>query len=91
MSSLWAGSGVKYSWRGVCACVTNVKGLDNRPHEIYWYKGLDDQRVMMKWYSVNPEFIKKPTVFRYNLGKYQEADNIPNAILDCPELLSVSR
>ena len=88
LSSLWAGSGVKYSWRGVCACVTNVKGLDNRPHEIYWYKGLDDQRVMMKWYSVNPEFIKKPTVFRYNLGKYLEADNIPNAILDCQELLS---
>lgn len=88
LSSLWAGSGAKYSWRGVCACVTDVKGLDNRPHEIYWYTGLDDQRVMMKWYSVNPEFIKKPTVFRYNIGKYLEADNVPNAILDCQEILA---
>lgn len=88
LSSLWAGAGAKYSWRGVCGCVTNVKGLDNRPHEIYWYKGLDDQRVMMKWYSLNPEFVSKPTVFRYNLGKYLETDNIPNAILDCQALLN---
>lgn len=87
LSSLWAGSGVQYSWRGVCACVTSVKGLDRRPHEIYWYTGLDGQRVMMKWYSVHPEMITKPNVFRYNLGKYLEADHIPHAIEDLKVLL----
>lgn len=87
LSSLWAGSGVKYSWRGVCSCVTSVKGLDRRPHEIYWYTGLDGQRVMMKWYSINPEMVTKPNVFRYNLGKYLEADHIPHAIEDCQAML----
>ena len=87
LSSLWAGSGVQYSWRGVCACVTDVKGLDRRPHEVYWYTGLDGQRVLMKWYSVHPEMITKPNVFRYNLGKYLEADHIPHAIEDLKVLL----
>ena len=87
LSSLWAGSGVQYSWRGVCACVTSVKGLDRRPNEVYWYTGLDGRRVMMKWYSVNPEMITRPNVFRYNLGKYLEADHIPHAIEDLKVLL----
>lgn len=88
LSSLWAGAGAKYSWRGVCSCITEVKGLDRRPHEVYYYTGLDGQHVLMKWYSVDPELIRVPTVFRYNLGKYLEADNVPNAILDCQDLLS---
>ena len=88
LSSLWAGSGVRYSWRGVCACVTGVQGLDRRSHEVYWYTGLDGQRVLMKWYSVHPEMITKPNVFRYNLGKYLEADHIPHAVEDLKVLLS---
>lgn len=87
LSSLWTGSGVKYSWRGVCSCVTSVKGLDRRPHEVYWYTGLDGQKVMMKWYSIDPEMVAKPNEFRYNLGKYLEADNIPNAVTDLKALL----
>ena len=87
LSSLWAGSGARYSWRGVCSCVTQVRHLDNREHEIYWYTGPDGKRVLMKWYSVNPEMITNPNVFRYNLGKYLEADNMPNAIKDLKELL----
>lgn len=88
LSSLWAGSGAKYSWRGVCACVTQVAGLDNRPHEIYWYTGLDGRRVMMKWYSVNPEVLTNNNKFRYNLGNYLEANHQLNAIIDCKELMS---
>lgn len=55
LASLWAGSGVKYSWRGVCGCATkfDMKGLGNRPHEMYWYKGIDSSRVLMKWYSLS--------------------------------------
>ena len=67
LSSLWAGAGAKYSWRGVCACASKVTGLDNRPQEVYWYKGLDDQKVMMKWYSVNPSMITNRKEYRYTL------------------------
>jgi alpha-mannosidase len=51
LSSLWAGSGAKYSWKGVCNCAskTATKGL--RKHEIYWYTGLDSSKILMKWYS----------------------------------------
>jgi alpha-mannosidase len=52
LSSIWAGSGVKYSWKGVCNCATytNLK-KEKRNHEIYYYTGLDDSKVLMKWYS----------------------------------------
>lgn len=52
LSSLWAGTGAKYSWKGVCGCVTKVKDLTTRNKEIYWYKGLDNTSVLMKWYSM---------------------------------------
>lgn len=54
LASLWAGSGARYSWKGVCGCASKVPKpvLQNRPHEIYWYAGLDGQRVLMKWYSL---------------------------------------
>ncbi len=87
LSSLWAGAGAKYSWRGVCACASKVAGLDNRPHEVYWYKGLDDQKILMKWYSVNPSMITNRKEYRYNLGDYLEASNQPNAIIDLKDLM----
>ena len=30
--------------------------FSERPHEIYWYTGLDGQRVLMKWYSLGLRF-----------------------------------
>jgi alpha-mannosidase len=54
LGSLWAGSGVKYSWKGVCDCVTKVPELSKRDKEIYWYAGLDSSQVLMKWYSIVP-------------------------------------
>src|SRR4029079_19451502 len=72
LASLWKGSGAKYAWHGVCNCVTQVPGLTNsREKEIYWYKGLDDQVVLMKWYT-------KDTI--HTLGNYSEARNAPAAI-----------
>jgi alpha-mannosidase len=53
LASLWAGSGSKYSWRGVCGCASRLPGnLAQRAHEIYWYTGVDGQRVLMKWHSL---------------------------------------
>ena len=64
LSSLWAGAGAKYSWRGVCACASKLPKsvLQQRNHEIYWYAGQDGQRLLMKWYSLAG-----------NIGTYLEA------------------
>ena len=80
LSSLWAGSGAKYSWRGVCDCATKVTGLYSRPHEIYWYKGLDDQKILMKWYSLVGD--------NKQLGGYAEARDPQKSILLCKDLMN---
>lgn len=51
LASLWAGSGAKYSWKGVCNCATKIDVKGQRDHEMYWYTGLDGSRILMKWYS----------------------------------------
>jgi alpha-mannosidase len=51
LASLWAGSGARYSWKGVCNCATKVNTLGQRDQEIYWYTGVDGSRILMKWYS----------------------------------------
>lgn len=54
LSSLFAGAGAKYSWRGVCGCATklNANRLRARPGEIYWWTGHDGQRILLKWHSL---------------------------------------
>jgi alpha-mannosidase len=74
LAALWAGSGAKYSWKGVCGCATwvSTSSLANREHEIYWMTAPDGSRVLMKWHSlVNNDFS----------GGYAEARN-PLAIVD---------
>ncbi len=70
--SLWAGSGAKYSWKGVCGCASKVASLGDREHEIYWWVGPDGSRLLMKWYSL---------VFSQSLGGYAEAYS-PSAAVD---------
>ncbi len=72
LASLFAGSGARYSWRGICNCATRLdkKALGERPREIYWWTGHDGQRVLLKWYSAGP----------HNLGTYTEAGS-PLSIL----------
>jgi len=52
LASLWAGSGAKYSWTGICGCVTRVNQLDDRGREIYYAGGRDGSKVLMKWNSM---------------------------------------
>jgi alpha-mannosidase len=80
LSSIWAGAGAKYSWRGVCDCATKVTGLYSRPHEIYWYKGLDDQKILMKWYSL--------VINNKHLGGYAEARDPSKSITQCRDLMN---
>ena len=80
LSSVWAGAGAKYSWRGVCDCATKVKGLHARQHEIYWYQGLDGQRILMKWYSLGENNMQ--------LGGYAEARDPDKSILLCKQIIN---
>ena len=66
IASLWAGSGARYSWKGVCGCVSQVglERLQDRPREIYHFEGPDGQSVLMKWNSLD---------FWASLGGYAEA------------------
>lgn len=55
LTSLFAGAGAKYSWRGVCGCASKLKNkevLFERPREIYWWTGHDGQRLLLKWNSL---------------------------------------
>ena len=54
LTSLFSGSGAKYSWRGVCGCATkmNQKPFGDRSREILWWTGHDGQRLLLKWHSL---------------------------------------
>ena len=67
LASLWAGSGAKYSWKGVCNCATEVPQLQNRDREIYYLGGRDGSKVLMKW---NSQFVSNQS-----FGGYAEAFN----------------
>lgn len=73
LSSLFAGAGARYAWRGVCGCASLIpnKVLGERPDEVYWYTGHDGQRQLMKWYSLDA----------MNLGGYWEA-GFPDKAID---------
>jgi alpha-mannosidase len=51
LATIWSEAGVKYSWKGVCACASSVDAT-KRDNEIYWMQGLDNSKVLMKWYSL---------------------------------------
>ena len=73
LSALWAGAGAKYSWKGVCACDTRVSLLGHRDHEIYWLRGPDNSKILMKWNSLLGS--------NTSLGGYAEARN-PAEVID---------
>ena len=84
LSSLWSGSGVKYSWRGVCGCDSRINkpDLQNRDHEVYYYKGLDGQKVLMKWYSLAATVSPCGRDVNESLGGYAEARCLTNDLID---------
>jgi alpha-mannosidase len=52
LGALWAGAGAKYSWKGICGCASKLRGQEPRGREIYWWKGTDGSRLLMKWNSL---------------------------------------
>jgi alpha-mannosidase len=75
LSSLWKGAGAKYCWHGVCACFTDVPGLTSRQNQMYWYTGLDTNKVLLKWYNLQPPPLATGDTYFDNrvLGGYAEA------------------
>ncbi len=65
LTSLFAGAGAKFSWRGVCGCASRLdnKILGERKREVYRWTGKDGQSLLMKWYSLQ----------RFGIGGYWEA------------------
>ena len=53
LSALWAGSGAKYSWKGIGGYGSQMtyEYRANRRNQLYRYTGLDSSSVVMKWYS----------------------------------------
>ncbi len=72
VASLWAGSGARFSWKGICDCATCVDAND-REFDIYRFVGPDGKGVLMKW---NSTFWGNKS-----LGGYAEAA-FPNDALD---------
>ena len=72
LTSLFAGAGAEYSWRGVCGCASKISNnvLGERPRDIYWWTGLDGQRLLLKWYSLGGP----------GVGGYWEAGSPASAI-----------
>ncbi|MBI5831016.1 MAG: glycoside hydrolase [Armatimonadetes bacterium] len=52
LATLWAGSGIRYTWRGICGCASRMDRPGDREHEVFWWTGLDGSRVLCKWYSM---------------------------------------
>lgn len=78
LASLWKGAGAKYCWHGVCACATQMSGFSNRQNEIYWYKGLDTNKILLKWYNIGQPNVSG--ALNSNLGGYAEARIAQNTI-----------
>lgn len=55
LASLWAGSGVKYSYKGIGGYGSQMtyEYRENRRNQLYYYKGLDGASVLTKWYDYN--------------------------------------
>lgn len=83
LGSLWAGCGVKYSWKGVCACATQIKDITtHRPAPMYWWTGLDGSKILMKWYPILAGD-------NMRLGGYAEARDPNLSIDDCINLMQM--
>jgi alpha-mannosidase len=50
LASLWAGSGVDFSWKGVCGCATKTPYRDHVT-DVFRWRGPDGQEILKKWYE----------------------------------------
>jgi len=73
VGTLWAGAGASYFWKGICGCASRNPGAWDRPHDMYWWTGLDGSRLLVKWNSmIRGNY--------YDLGGYAEARDLDGAL-----------
>ncbi|MBI3784223.1 MAG: hypothetical protein HY270_12575, partial [Deltaproteobacteria bacterium] len=54
ISSIWAGSGAKYTWKGICGCATaGTNGNRAANTEVVQWQGPDNKSLLLKWYYLN--------------------------------------
>ncbi|HVM96126.1 MAG TPA: hypothetical protein VMT89_07040, partial [Candidatus Acidoferrales bacterium] len=54
ISSIWSGSGVKYTWKGICGCATAGTNANRAANtEVVQWQGPDNKSLLMKWYYLN--------------------------------------
>ncbi|MBK8270584.1 MAG: glycoside hydrolase [Planctomycetes bacterium] len=73
IASLWAGSGAKYSWKGICGCDSQVSNPHDREHDMYRAQGPDGAEILIKWNSMLNG--------NENMGGYAEARS-PTGVVD---------
>lgn len=71
LASIFAGSGVRYAWKGLCACALGAPQA-NVPAELFHWEGSDGGRVLMKWYRIS---IDQNGPENRNRGGYAEANS----------------
>ncbi len=72
VASLWAGSGARYAWKGICNCASCFDATQ-RGYDIYRFVGPDGDGVLLKWNAFYGD--------NSNVGGYAEA-RYPAASLD---------
>ena len=50
LASVWAGSGVSYTWKGVCGCFQSAPGRFDE--ELFIWQGPDGKTLLFKWYNL---------------------------------------
>ncbi|MCX6565541.1 MAG: glycoside hydrolase [Candidatus Aminicenantes bacterium] len=73
LGTLWAGAGASFFWKGICGCASRVPDAWDRPHDTYWWTGLDGSRILTKWNSM----IRHNN---YDIGGYAEARDPSGAV-----------
>lgn len=52
LGGIWAGSGARYTWKGICDCDSRITRAGDREHDVYWWVGPDGSRLLVKWNSL---------------------------------------
>jgi alpha-mannosidase len=50
LASLWAGSGARYTWKGVCGCAQSAPARQG--DELFFWEGPDGKTLLFKWYEL---------------------------------------
>ena len=79
LATLWSGSGVRYSWKGICGCASKLNTAGDRQHDVYWWRATDGSRILMKWYSLIAP-VRDGTYSNEGPGGYAEARYPESAI-----------